>query len=59
MNMLLLMGMGSHSVGPVNPAWMDSCALCLFIAGFVSLGAGAYLLYKAPRLQSVRMARRR
>jgi hypothetical protein len=59
MNMLLLVGMASHGGGPVNPVWMDSCALCLFIAGFVSLGVGGYLLYKAPKLQPVRVVRRR
>lgn len=59
MNMLLLVGMASHSGAAMNPGWLDSCALCLFIAGFSSLGVGAYLLYKAPKLQPIRVVRRR
>jgi hypothetical protein len=58
MNILMVVGM-THSAATANPGWLDSCALLLFIAGSVSLATGAYLLYKAPKFQEVRILRRR
>jgi hypothetical protein len=58
MNMLLLVGMASTGAGNANPGWMDSCALCLFIAGFASLAAGAYLTYKTSPMRPIRVHRR-
>ena len=59
MNMLMLVGMASYGGGAANPPWVDSCALGLFIAGFVSLAVGAYLVYKTPPMRPVRVHRRR
>ena len=58
MNALMLIGMTSS--GQVSPlgAGADSCALLLFISGFVSLAIAAYLLHKTPKAQPVRYLRR-
>lgn len=45
---------GSSAGGIVG----DSCAFFLFIAGGVSLMIAGYLLYKQPKAQPVRYARR-
>ncbi len=58
MNALMLIGMTSsgHLSGISQGA--DSCALLLFISGFVSLAIAAYLLLKAPKAQPMRYIRR-
>ncbi len=54
MNMLMLVGMSYHGSVAGNPGFGDSVALGFFIAGFVSLAAGAYLCAKAPAYQPIR-----
>lgn len=58
MNMLMLVGVTSYGAGSPNPGWVDSCALCLFIAGFVSLAAGAYIAFKSVPAHQLRLPRR-
>lgn len=59
MNMLMLVGVTSYGAGASNPGWVDSCALCLFIAGFVSLAVGAYLAFKRAPEHALRVHLRR
>ncbi len=57
--MLMLVGMAAHGSVAGNPGWTDSFALGLFLAGFASLSAATYMLFKAPGLQPARARRRR
>ncbi len=60
MNMLMLIGIAGSTTGAAGGASLgDSCALFLFVSGFVSLVIAAYLLYKAPKFQPMRVLRRR
>lgn len=55
--MLAASSTGNRIAGP-GPLG-DSFAVFLFMSGFVSLAVAAYLLYKAPHPQPVRLLRRR
>lgn len=59
MNMLTLIGIAGSSGSVGGCSLGDSCALFLFLSGAVSLGIAAYLLYKAPKFQAMRVLRRR
>ena len=57
MNGIIVMGLAARASSNGSMAG-DSCALFLLIAGAVSLGIAAYLLYKAPKMPLVRLERR-
>jgi len=58
MNLLMFsMQTGSAGNGPAGLVG-DSCAVFLFVSGAVSMLIAAYLLYKAPKAQPVRYARK-
>lgn len=57
MNGILAVGLVARA-GSTGSLAGDSCALFLLIAGAVSLGIAAYLLYKAPRMPAMRLDRR-
>jgi hypothetical protein len=60
MNMLTLVGFAGANVPTAGGASLgDSCALFLFLSGAVSLAIAAYLLYRAPKFQPMRVLRRR
>ena len=59
MNILVLAAASRGGASSSAVLLGDSCALFLFVAGAVSMTIAGYLLYKAPKVQPVRVSARR
>jgi hypothetical protein len=57
MNLMLLAASMQGAAAPGGVVG-DSCAIFLFVSGAVSMSIAAYLLYKSPQPQPVRLSRR-